>query len=329
MVEYAIRTQNLTYDIASVRAVNNVTFDVPAGIVFGVLGPNGAGKSTLIHLLLGLVSPSKGSATVLGLDAQKHGEEIRRRTGVLLESNELFDQLSAEENLYYSARIQEMDDVERADRAQELLTSMGLWKRRCEKVGAWSRGMKRKLAIAKVLMTRPELFIFDEPTAGLDTAAAHDLYDEFLDIAALEGVTVFMTTHRIAEVEQFCSMVGLIRQGEMLAVGPTAELATLGSMTTLEIIGSGFTDNMIALLQRRREVNTIQAHHGRLLVKLNDSGAHTSPLINLLVESGADIEEVHKGRLGLESLFMNLVANGQTRDAATPASISGSMPKAT
>ena len=115
MADYAIRTQNLTYDVASVRAVDDVSLDVPAGIVFGLLGPNGAGKSTLIHLLLGLITPSGGQAQVLGLDVQTHGEEIRRRTGVLLERNDLYDQLTALENLDDAARVQMMDVPDREE----------------------------------------------------------------------------------------------------------------------------------------------------------------------------------------------------------------------
>ena len=266
------------------------------------------------------MSRPRGKAGVLGLDVRTHAEEIRRRTGTLLEQNDLYDRLTAEENLDYFGRIQNMSAEDRSERIRDLLGPMGLWDRRNQPVGTWSRGMKRKLAIAKALLTRPDLLLLDEPTAGLDPAAATDLYDEFFEIAALEGVTVFLTTHKIAEVENLCAMVGLIRQGRLLAVGPTAELRTVGAVPTLEITGSGFTENMIALLQRRREVTGIQSHKGRLLVELNDSNAHTWPLINLLVESGADIEEVHKGRLGLESVFMHMVEDdgGRQIDTAEP-----------
>ena len=307
MAEFAIRTDHLTYNFGDACAIVDVDLAVPPGVVFGLLGPNGAGKSTLIHLLLGLLEPTSGTASILGLDVRTEAKEIRRRTGSLLEYNDLYDRLTAAENLDHFGRIQKMDSDDRAERIHDLLGSMGLWERRNQPVGTWSRGMKRKLAIAKTLLNRPDLLLLDEPTAGLDPAAAANLYDEFFEIAALEGVTVFLTTHKIAEVENLCSMVGLIHQGRLLAAGPTAAIRTVGAAPSLEILGSGFTENMIALLQRRREVVSIQSHKGRLLVELRDSNAHTWPLVNLLVESGADIEEVRKGQLDLESVFMHMV----------------------
>ena len=168
--------------------------------------------------------------------------------------------------------------------------------------------MKRKLAIAKALMNRPQLLIFDEPTAGLDPVAATGLYDEFFEIAALEGVTVFLTTHKIAEVEHLCTMVGLIRQGRLLAVESDRRTADFGRRAHAG-------DHRQRLHRKHdrvappsaREVSGIQAQHGRLLVELADNTTRTWPLVNLLVESGADIEEVRKGQLGLESIFLHMV----------------------
>lgn len=303
MGDAVIRAENLTFDFGSMRAVDNLTFEVPAGVVFGLLGPNGAGKSTVVRLLLGLLTPTHGRAWVLGHDTRVDGEAIRRATGVLLEQTSLYDRLSAEENLEYHGRIFDMPDNARKLRTRELLTALNLWDRRSEPVSHWSRGMKQQLAVAKALFHRPQLAILDEPTAGLDPKAAAALYASLTEIAARENITTFLTTHKLEDAEQLCSMVGVLRDGKLVAVGPTVDLRARTGMPLLEITGSGFSDNMVALLARRREVGAIRRERGRLWVELTDQNAHTWPLINLLVESGADIEEVHKSWAGLENLL--------------------------
>src|SRR5512138_584468 len=161
-----IRTNHLTRDFhtlgapdgntrrqaAIVRAVDNLTFEIPQGIVFGFLGPNGSGKTTTIRLLLGLLEPTQGSAEVFGLDTRSQASAIRERTGALLEHTGLYERLSAEDNLEFYGRVAHLPTRQRQARIQELLTSMGLWERRKETVGNWSRGMKQKLAIARALM---------------------------------------------------------------------------------------------------------------------------------------------------------------------------------
>jgi ABC-2 type transport system ATP-binding protein len=307
VAELAIQTDHLTYDFGSKRAIDGVTIQVPTGIVYGLLGPNGAGKTTMIRLLLGLLEPSEGDARVLNLDTRKQGSEIRARTGVLLESDRLYENLTATENLDYYGRIWQMSPAERQVRSQELLSALDLWDRRDETVGTWSRGMKQKLAIARALFHRPELVFMDEPTSGLDPVASAHLHDQLLTLAAREGTTVFLTTHKLLEAERLCAMVGVIRDGRLLAAGATSELRSLGGVPLLQISGEGFSDEIISLLARRREVANIQVQQHRILVELADAGAHSSPLISLLVESGADIEEVHRTDASLESIFLTMM----------------------
>ena len=229
------------------------------------------------------------------------------RTAALLENDKLYDNLTALENLDYYGRIWQMSANERQTRSHELLSALELWDRRQETISTWSRGMKQKLAIARTLLNRPELVFLDEPTSGLDPVAAAHLHDQLLALAARAGMTVFLTTHRISEAERLCAMISVIRAGRMLATGPTSELRTLGGVPILEISGDGFSEEIISLLTRRREVAAIQVQPHRLVVELRDAGAHTSPLISLLVESGADIEEVRRANASLESVFMNMV----------------------
>lgn len=215
----AIRIEALTRDFGTLRAVDRLTLDVPVGLVFGFLGPNGSGKTTTIRLLLGLIRPTGGAAQVLGFDAARDGEAIRQKTGALLEHSGLYERLSAEDNLEYYGRIAGMPAGDRKARIREMLVRAGLWDRRREPVGRWSRGMKQTLAVARALLHRPALVFLDEPTAGLDPVAAAAFRRDLTGLVAQDGVTVFLTTHNLADAEKVCSRVAVIRRGQLLAAG--------------------------------------------------------------------------------------------------------------
>ncbi len=302
----AIATNNLTREYGAVCALDRLTIEVPSGSIFGLLGPNAAGKTTVIRLLLGLVEPSKGEGTVLGFDIRKNGDEIRRRTGALFENPGLYERLSAYDNLEYFARIWRMPEVTRRVRIESLLRHFGLWERRFEIVGSWTRGLQQKLAISRTLLHQPPLVFLDEPTMGLDPIAAAALRKELAALSHNEGVTIFLTTHNLAEAEQLCDTVGLMRAGKLLAVGTPAELRDQGRLPQLEILGRGFDDDVIALLRKRPEVRDVNTVEGGLIIGLSGD-VDTSPLVSLLVESGVDVQEVRRLSTTLESTFLTFM----------------------
>ena len=302
----AIVTKNLTREYDAVCALDHLTIEVPAGSIFGLLGPNAAGKTTVIRLLLGLVEPSEGEATVLGFDVRRNGDEIRRRTGALFEHPGLYERLSAYDNLDYFARIWRMPEVARRVRIETLLHHFGLWERRFEIVGSWGRGMQQKLAIARTLLHQPPLVFLDEPTMGLDPIAAAALRKELAALSHSEGVTIFLTTHNLAEAEQLCDTVGLMRAGKLLAVGKPADLRDQRGLPQLEILGRGFDDDVIALLHKRPEVREVRAVEGGLVISLSGE-VDTAPLVSLLVESGVDLQEVRRRGFTLESTFLSFM----------------------
>ncbi len=302
----AITTLNLTLDYGTVRALDRLSIEVPAGTIFGLLGPNAAGKTTVIRLLLGLVEPTEGEGTVLGFDIRKHGDEIRRRTGALFEHPGLYERLSAYDNLDYFARIWRMPEVSRRVRIETLLRHFGLWERRYEIVGAWGRGMQQKLAIARTLLHQPPVVFFDEPTAGLDPMAAAALRKELAALSRSEGVTIFLTTHNLAEAEQLCDSVGLMRDGKLLAVGKPVELRNNQQAPQLEIVGRGIEEDVLVLLRKRSEVSAAHVTNGALVVSLSGD-VDTAPLVSLLVESGVDIQEVRRRTNSLETTFLSLM----------------------
>ena len=306
MTETAVRMENLRREFGPVKALDGISLEVPAGIIYGFLGPNGAGKTTTINLLLGLLEPTEGRAEVLGFNTSTQGDEVRARTGALLEHTGLYEQLSAEDNLEFYGRVWRMPAAERRARIEELLCHMGVWERRKDRVGKWSKGMKKKLALARAMLHRPELIFLDEPTAGLDVVAAATVRDDLAALAAREGVTVFLTTHNMAEAERLCGQVAVIREGRLVAVGAPDELRARSGGPRVEIFGRGFNDRALEMLRARPEVAAAEVENRHLLIDLGTE-MDVAPLITLLVSAGVQVEEVRRGKASLEEVFLTLM----------------------
>jgi ABC-2 type transport system ATP-binding protein len=309
-VSFAFRTTALTREFTTkesavasqVRALDELTLEVPAGIVFGFLGPNGAGKTTTIRLLLGLLEPSSGTAEVLGFDTRTASQEIRERTGALLEHSGLYERLSAYDNLDLFGRIWHMPAGDRRARIHALLERFGLWHRRDDSVSTWSRGMKQKLAVARAILHRPQLVFLDEPTAGLDPVAAAALREDLAQLAASEGTSIFLTTHNLTEAERLCSYVGVIARGRLLAAGHPDELRARVRGGRVEIGGDHLDP---AAVRGIAGVLDAQLENGKLVLRI-DKDASVAPIVAALVASGAGIEEVRKGAASLEEVFLLL-----------------------
>ncbi|MBN1138901.1 MAG: ATP-binding cassette domain-containing protein [Anaerolineae bacterium] len=303
--DQAICIHNLTMDFESVRALDHLSLEIPPGIIFGFLGPNGAGKTTTIRLLLGLLEPTSGEAQVLGFDTRTQADQIRVRTGALLEHSGIYEQMSAEDNLAFYGRAFLMPEAERKARIQELLTEMGLWERRKERAGTWSRGMKQKLALARTMLHRPRLILLDEPTAGLDVQAAVSVREELACLAAREHVTIFLTTHNMVDAEKLCHQVAVIREGSLIALGSPDELRARAGKPHVTVIGRGFSDGALALLRAHPRVTALKRQNNHLTIDLLEE-TDTAGLVTILVGAGAHVEEVHRGQASLEDVFLTL-----------------------
>ncbi len=306
MSMYAIQTHQLSRSFGAIRAVDGVDFEVPNGIVFGFLGPNGSGKTTTIRLLLGLLEPTAGQAIVMGQDTRSGADQIRTNSGALLEHTGLYERLSAEDNLDFYGRIWHMSSAERSARIHELLDNLDLWDRRKETVGSWSRGMKQKLAVARVLMHRPKLVFLDEPTAGLDPVASATLREDLENLVRMQGVTVFLTTHNLPEAEKLCQQVGVIREGRLLMTGAPDELRARTGGPRLEVIGRGFTPSVLDALRQQAGVAGLRQNNSHLEIELTGP-MDTAGLVKYLVTNDVEIEEVHKGKASLEDAFLSLM----------------------
>ena len=224
----AIVTRGLTKRYGGLTAVDHVDLAVRRGGIFGLLGPNGAGKTTTVRMLTGLACPDEGSATVAGFDLARDAARIKKAIGVVPEASNLYDELSALDNLVFAGQLYGVPRAERRPRAEELLRQFGLHERRESPFGSFSKGMKRALTIAAALVHRPRLIFLDEPTSGLDVLAARRLRDTIRSLQSA-GVTVFLTTHYLEEADSLCDRLAIVVKGRVVAQGSPGELKALTS----------------------------------------------------------------------------------------------------
>ena len=219
----AIETRGLRKFYGSKAAVDGLDLTVPAGSFFGFLGPNGAGKTTTIHMLIGLIPPTSGEAEVLGLRLETQLLEIKKRIGVVPDESALFDRLTGTEFLEFVGRMYGLDRQVTSERARELLELFELDQQPRKLVAEYSKGMKKRAALAAALIHRPQLFLLDEPFEGVDPMGAR-LMKEILLGQVRQGATIFLTSHVLEVVERLCDRVAIINQGRIVIEGSMEEL---------------------------------------------------------------------------------------------------------
>jgi ABC-2 type transport system ATP-binding protein len=224
----AIETHGLRKLFGEFVAVDGIDLMVPRGSFYGFLGPNGAGKSTTIKCLTGLLRPSGGSFTLLGLDPLADPIKVKRQVGVVPEDLALFDRLTGAETLSFVAQVHGIDRIEARERSRELLILMDLTKSANELVADYSHGMRKKIALSAALLPAPRLLFLDEPFEGIDAIASRQIKD-LLSAYVRGGGTVFLTTHILEIVERLCDHIGIIHRGRLVAQGSMAELRAGGT----------------------------------------------------------------------------------------------------
>ena len=221
----AIDVAGLSMSFGTAVALDSVDLTIPRGAVFGLLGPNGAGKTTTVRILNGVLDPSSVTRlNVLGHDVRAEAEAVRPQVGVQTDTN-LYERLSARENLELFGRLYGMSEASNASRADQLLDMFGLTDRAAELVERFSKGMKQKLLIARALVARPRLVYLDEPTAGLDPEASHELMTYITRVSREANTTFFITSHRLEEMEGVCTAVAILAGGRIRAAGPPERVA--------------------------------------------------------------------------------------------------------
>ncbi len=255
----------------SVRAVDGVDFTVREGEVFGFLGPNGAGKTTTIRMLTGLTRPTSGNARVLGFDLARDVTRIKKHIGVVPEMSNLYDELSAFDNLAFAMQLYGVPRDQRARRAEELLARFRLSEKRDMSFAKLSRGMKRALTVAAALVHRPPLLFLDEPTTGLDVMSARNLRQMIAGLRD-EGVTVFLTTHYLEEAERLCDHIAIIVKGRIVALDTVDGLkASVQGRTAVEVT---LADSDGAISTARFECDDVVATVQAALARATADGRH-------------------------------------------------------
>jgi ABC-2 type transport system ATP-binding protein len=298
-----IKAQRLTKHFDGNLAVDGLTLNVERGEVFAFLGPNGAGKTTTVRLLAALIAPTEGRAWVNGHQIGEDDINVRRSVGILTEAPGLYERLDAVQNLTLFAKLYEVDDV--ADQVEKYLRLLGLWERRAEPVGGFSKGMKQKLAIARALLHEPPLLFLDEPTAALDPEAARTVRD-FIGEIKEAGRTIFLCTHNLDEADRLADRIGIIKQ-RLIQVDSPANLrhSLYGRRAVIHL--ASITEPVRAAVRALPFVEDVQQVEDTLVVSLDNPEEQNPILVERIVAAGGAVQFVVEMRHSLEDIYFALI----------------------
>ncbi len=310
-----IEVENLTKKFGSYTAVNHLNFSINEGEVFGLLGPNGAGKTTTVRILAGLISSSEGSAKVKGYVINSDSLKVRETVGILTENPSLYEKLTAYENMDFFAQTYGLTEPNKKNqRIKEMLEFFGLWERRNDKVGTFSKGMKQKLAIARALVHKPSVIFLDEPTSGLDPESSKEVRDLIAKLSYQEKSTILLCTHHLEDAEKLCSRVMIINKGTSVIVGTPDELRNkITGTPTVEVSLETVNSKLVEAVKNVTEVKQVTAddHSCKLTVTMQNTQSGTPKLVKKLVENGALILGVKVVRASLEEAYLKLIKEEQ------------------
>ena len=231
--ELAIRARGLSKDFGTLRAVDRLDLDVPRASIYGFLGPNGSGKTTAIRMLCGLLTPSEGEASVLGIDVPGHSHDLKPRIGYMTQKFSLFGDMTVAENLQFIGEIYSLPASRRKARIEEVLEHYDLVEQRKQFAGTMSGGQKQRLALACAVLHKPELLLLDEPTSAVDPQSRRDFWENLFRLADT-GTTILVSTHYMDEAER-CHRLAILDHGVKVADGSPHELQSATGMTVIEV----------------------------------------------------------------------------------------------
>ncbi len=304
----SIEVINLTKRFKSTLAVEDLSFEVGSGEIFGLLGPNGSGKTTTIRMLSCLISPTGGVARVNGYDVVSDAVKVRGSVGVLTESPSLYERLSAIENMEFFSEAYGLKGASKDSRIREVLEFFELWDRRNERVGTYSKGMKQKLAIARSIVHRPAVVFLDEPTSGLDPKAAKDIRELMERLSKQEKRTILLCTHNMEDAERLCDRVMILRKGKSVATGSLEVLrGLLKAKPILEVKLMEVSAGVVGSLKRFEKVLKFTEYDHNLSLELDDPDESVPEVVKRIVDAGGRILSVNLNRSSLEDTYLELL----------------------
>jgi ABC-2 type transport system ATP-binding protein len=305
-----IEIQDLTKKFGDLTAVDDLSFNVNEGEVFGFLGPNGAGKTTTVRMLCCLISKTSGSARISGYEIgdKEDSLKIRKIIGLVPDNVGLSEHLSAYDNLDLYGRIFDLPETQRKESIHRFLEMLGLWEKRRVSVGTFSKGMKQKLAIARALIHEPQVLFMDEPTSNLDPEAAKTVRDFILDLKK-EKKTIFLNTHNLDEAQRICDRIAILNT-KLLTIGSPADLerAIKSSQTVIEV--EQVTEKVQAAL-RRLPITNLAFDGKRIMFDTADSGGKNWTVVEAIVHAGGHVNLVNVVGSTLEDVYLKMVGETQ------------------
>ncbi|WP_408959231.1 ATP-binding cassette domain-containing protein [Natrinema sp. 74] len=319
----AIHVDGITKEFDGVTAVDDLTFAVEHGELFGLLGPNGAGKSTLINMLATLLPPSSGTATVNGHDVRSETGAVRSSLGIVFQEPALDEDLTGAENLAFHSRLYGQHPAERTDRIDEVLELVGLAAERDNPVGTYSGGMKRRLEIARGLLHEPAVLFLDEPTVGLDARTRRDAWEYIERLNEEAGVSIVLTTHYIEEADHLCDRVAIVDDGDIVAIDtPAALKASLGGdAVALALARDDDPNALFSQLEQRPWCHEYTAIDGGVRITVDDGDARIADLVRLADDAGVRISSVDLREPSLENVFLELTDRSTVSESQSGATL--------
>jgi len=309
MIRTAALSKYFQTDHREIRAVDGLNLQVNEGEVFGFLGPNGAGKTTTVRMLCALIGPTSGRAWVNNYEIGGQNQQIRASVGILTEQPGMYDRLSAEKNLTIYARLYGVTDV--SGQVEKYLRMLGLWERRKDPAGSFSKGMKQKLAIARAILHEPATLFLDEPTAGLDPEAAK-LVRDFVEELKTEGRTIFLCTHNLDEADRLCSQIGVFKQ-RLIKVDTPSRMKTAVFGRQVEFRLKQAAPSLVDFARRFDVVKQAVLQDNRLILGLDNPEESNPIIVKALVEAGVEVQFVSEVRHSLEDVYLSLITDGTNR----------------